>query len=98
MSDLENFFFDAQPPISRDQVYVSWTETWSLSRYIEEWLRSRRLRMDDAARAAVYHAITRYPWQGPLRKSDVDYYLDTSVNKAELALPGAFSEVRKTSR
>jgi hypothetical protein len=94
----DHFDFDAQPPISRDQVYVSWSETMPISRYIEEWLKSRRLRTDDAARAHVHHSIMRYPWTGPLRKADVDFYLDSSVNKAELQLPETFSEVRKTAK
>ena len=86
---MNNFDFSAQAPLARDRIYVSWSETWSLSRYIEEWLKSRRLRTDDAARAHVYHAIARYSWKGPLRKIDVDPYLDASINKAELAIPEA---------
>lgn len=90
----DNFDFDAQPLISRDQIYISWSETVPIARYIEEWLKSRRLRTDDAARAHVHHAITRYPWTGPLRKSDVDFYLDSSVNKAELELPQSMGQVK----
>ena len=84
---MDKFDFDAQAPLARDRIYVTWSETWPISRYIEDWLESRRLRTDDAARAHVYHAIARYSWKGPLRKIDVDHYLDTSVSKAELALP-----------
>lgn len=84
---MERFDFDAQAPIARDRIYVSWSETWPISRYIEDWLKSRRLRTDDAARAHIYHSIARYTWTGPLRKPDVDHYLDNSVNTAELALP-----------
>ena len=89
---MNNFDFDAQTPISRDRIYLSWSETCSLARYIEEYLKSRRLRTDDAARAHIHLFIKRYPWKGPLRKPDVDHYLDTSVNRAELAVP----EVSKT--
>ena len=84
---MNNFDFDAQPPLARDRIYVSWSETVSMARYIEDWLKSRRLRTDDAARAHVHHTITRYSWTGPLRKVDVDPYLDGSINKAELAMP-----------
>ena len=84
---MSNFDFDAQTPISRDRIYLSWSETCSLARYIEDYLTSRHLRTDDAARAHIHHFIKRYPWQGPLRKPDVDHYLDTSVNRAELAVP-----------
>ena len=72
---MNNFDFDAQAPLQRDRIYVSWSETVSMARYIEDWLKSRRLRTDDAARAHVHHAIARYPWKGPLRKQDVDHYL-----------------------
>jgi hypothetical protein len=82
---MSNFDFDAQTPISRDRIYMSWSETWSLPRYIEDYLKSRRLRTDDAARAHIHNFIVRYPWRGPLRKPDVDHYLDASVNQAELA-------------
>jgi len=84
---MDKFDFDVQAPIARNRIYVTWSETWELPRYIEEYLKSRRLRTDDAARAHVHHWIARYPWKGPLRKSDLDHYLDTSVSKAELALP-----------
>ena len=92
---MDKFDFDAQAPLPRDRIYVTWSETWPLSRYIEEWLKTRRLRTDDAARAHVYHSIARYVWKGPLRKQDVDHYLDTSINKAELALPEALQAARK---
>jgi len=92
---MNNFDFDAQAPLARDRIYVTWSETVSLARYIEDWLKSRRLRLDDAARAHIYHAIARYPWKGPLRKIDVDGYLDSSVNKSELALPEAVQAARQ---
>jgi len=92
---MDNFEFDAQPPASRDQVYVSWTETWPISRYIEDYLATRKLRVDDAARAHIHHTITRYPWTGPLRKADVDYFLDTSIRKEELLLPESMQAVWK---
>ena len=91
---MSRFDFDAQAPISRDRIYVSWSETWPLTRYVEEWLKARRLRIDDAARAHVHHAIVRYPWKGPLRKIDVDPYLDASINKAELAVPEGMQKAR----
>jgi hypothetical protein len=84
---MDKFDFDTQAPIARDRIYVTWSETVSLARYIEDYLKSRRLRTDDAARAHIYHSIVRYSWKGPLRKQDVDHYLDTSISKAELALP-----------
>jgi hypothetical protein len=89
---MNNFDFDAQTPVSRDRIYVSWSETWPLPEYIEAYLKARRLRTDDAARAHVFHVITRYPWTGPLRKVDVDYFLDTTINREELALPPAMQE------
>ena len=89
VSRPDNFDFAAQPPVPRDRVYITWSETWPIARYIEEWLSTRKLRTDDAARAQVFHSISRYPWSGPLRKADVDHYVDTSVNREELALPEA---------
>ena len=93
---MENFDFDAQPPASRDRIYISWSESWTIARYIEEYLKAHRLRTDDAARAHVHHCIQRYPWTGPLRKADVDYFLSTSLNKAELKVPEMVSQARKT--
>jgi hypothetical protein len=93
---VDKFDFDAQAPLPRDRIYVSWNETWALSQYIEEYLKTRNLRRDEAARAHVFHAINRYPWSGPLRKADVDYFLDGSISKSELALPEVVSQIRKT--
>ena len=95
---MDNFDFDAQAPVSRDRIYVSWSETWTLPQYIEDYLKTRQLRTDDAARSQIHHSISRYPWTGPLRKADVDYFLDTSINKEELALPASMGQVRKTGK
>lgn len=92
---MDRFDFDAQAPIARDRIYVTWSETWPIARYIEAYLQERRLRTDDGARALVHHAIVRYPWKGPLRKSDIDHYLDTTVNRQELVLPEAVRRAGK---
>ena len=86
---MDKYDFDAQTPVPRNRIYVTWSETWEVSRYIEDYLMTRQLRIDDAARAHIHHCIARYPWRGPLRKPDIDHYLDTTVSRQELARPPA---------
>jgi hypothetical protein len=83
---MENFDFAAQPPVSRDRIYVSWTEQWDVARYVDDYLASRKLRRDDAARARVWRSIEGFQTPGALRKADIDYFLDVNV-RPELELP-----------
>ena len=82
---MDNFDFAAQPPATRDRIYVSWNEQWEVSRYVEAYLKERGLRTDPAARERVRESIELCPAHGSLRKADVDYWLDCHV-KQELAV------------
>ena len=91
---MDNFDFAAQPPTSRDRIYVSWSEQWDLPRYVEAYLKERGLRTDQAAHERVQKAIAKCPVKGALRKADIDYYLDCHV-KQELVLPEMKAVKRK---
>ena len=83
---MDNFDFAAQPPVSRDRIYVSWTEQWDLPRYVNDYLETRKLRRDDEARARVRKCIEEFRIEGALRKADVDYLLDANIRR-ELEMP-----------
>jgi hypothetical protein len=87
---MDNFDFAAQPPVSRDRIYVSWNEQWDLPRYVNDYLQTRKLRSDEQAREHIRRSIAEYKAEGPLRKADVDYYLDANVRQ-ELELPAGLS-------
>ncbi|HEX7403746.1 MAG TPA: hypothetical protein VF287_07010 [Usitatibacter sp.] len=84
--DFENL--DLNPPISTDRIYVSWSERWDIPRYVDNYLRERKLRLDDGVRAKICDHIGRYPYKGVLKKADLDDYLDTQTAdlKAEAAM------------
>ena len=63
----------------RNRIYVSWNEEWDLLTYVQQYLKDRGLKDDHIARKAVREWIDRYPSQGPLKKADVDFYLDKNV-------------------
>jgi hypothetical protein len=86
---MDNFDFSAQPDIPRDRIYVSWNEQWDLERYVDDYLATRKLRIDAEARARIRKSIAEFTGTGALRKSDVDYYLDANVRK-ELELPAGW--------
>jgi hypothetical protein len=67
-----------QPP-PPDRIYVSWTEHWDLPRYVDSYLKERKLAVNDELRGAVRRRIARFPGRGTLRKSDMDYYLDANA-------------------
>ena len=63
--------------VNRDEVFVTWSTTWPMDRYIGWYLESRKHPVNDEWRDAVRETLKQYPGQGALRKSDVDFYLDT---------------------
>ena len=75
--DFENLKLNST--VSRDRVYVSWTEQWDMDRYVDNYLSERKLSLSDAARAAIRSRIEGYPWEGPRKKADLDSYLDGTV-------------------
>ena len=78
-----------------EKIYVSWTEQWGVTRYIDHYLTSRKYAVDDQSRAALRMLIAQYPSKAPLKKSDLDFYLDANV-KNILKLEKAVKEKKKT--
>jgi hypothetical protein len=68
-----------KPRLAPIRIYVSWTEYWDLPRYVDHYLKERRLAVNAALRAAVSRRMAKYPGAGPLRKADMDYYLDANA-------------------
>ena len=66
--------------MSIDRIYVSWTEQWDVSRYVEDYLRTRRLPPDKEARARIRECIDHYPGEPPFTKSSLDYFLDANFS------------------
>jgi hypothetical protein len=62
-----------------EKIYVSWTEQWKVAQYIDHYLTSRKYVVNDQSRAAIRMLIAQYPSKGPLKKSDLDFYLDANV-------------------
>ena len=87
---MDNFDFSAQPPAARDRIYVSWTEQWEVTRYVDDYLQTRKLRTDAEARERIQRCIAEFKVEGALRKADVDYYLDVNV-RGELELPAGWN-------
>jgi hypothetical protein len=69
----------SRSPRSPVRIYISWTEQWDLPRYVDHYLKERRLAVNAALRAAVSRRIARYPGAGTLKKADLDYYLDANA-------------------
>ena len=90
---MDEFDFAAQPPATRDRIYVSWNEQWDIKRYVADYLAQRGLRADQVAQERVLKVIGECPVEGSLRKADIDYYLDCRVKK-ELEIP-ELQQVRK---
>ena len=65
--------------MTRNRIYVSWNEEWDLLTYVQNYLKERGLRDDTTARLKVRECIDRYTVQGPLKKADVDFYLDRNI-------------------
>ena len=73
--------FALDETVRTDRIYVSWTEHWDIPRYIDSYLRSRTITVTELSRAAILQCIRSYPGRAPYRKADMDYYLDTNVER-----------------
>ena len=69
----------SHPVVDRSVIFVSWEDTWPVERYVRAYLRERELPVDDAWVTAVQAWLGGYPEDEPLRKSDVDYFLDINA-------------------
>ena len=72
--DFDNL--DLNPKIPTDRIYVSWEERWDLPRYVDNYARERKLKLDSETRSAIFDRIGRYPYKGVLKKVELDQYLD----------------------
>jgi hypothetical protein len=70
------------PGVSIDRIYISWTESWDLDRYVEHYLRERAHEPDEEARAALLGLIALYPGAPPFTKANMDYFLDANCQGA----------------
>jgi hypothetical protein len=66
-----------------DKVYVSWTEAWDVSRYVEHYLRVRGFVSSPERRTRLLKRIEQYPGEAPFTRSSLDYYLDANGGKFE---------------
>jgi hypothetical protein len=64
-----------------DRIYASWTEQWDIARYVDHYLESRNYVVDAAARAGIRQLIAHFPGKAPIKKGDLDFYLDRNVPK-----------------
>jgi hypothetical protein len=68
-------------PIFSAPVFVTWTQQWDMDRYVEHYVRSRRLTAHEHAREAVREALASYPGRTPYTKSALDFYLDANLGR-----------------
>jgi hypothetical protein len=69
--------FQSRPP--SESIYVSWTEQWDVPRYVDHYLRERKLAVNAELRGAVSRRIAKFPSLGVRKKCDLDYYLDSNA-------------------
>jgi hypothetical protein len=75
--DLRNI--SARPSNPTDRIYVSWTEYWDLVRYVDHYITSRNYPVTDQMRAKIRECMAKYPGGHPLKKADMDFYLDSNA-------------------
>ena len=77
----------SHPVLDRSVILVSWEDTWPVERYVRAYLRERELPVDAAWIQAVLTWMGGYPEEEPLRKSDVDYFLDINAERWAPVVP-----------
>jgi hypothetical protein len=71
-------FPETIPSPQRDVVLIGWDQSCAVEEYVDRYLQDRSYPLTGIWRDAVRNAIAVYEQSGPLRKSDVDYYLDAN--------------------
>ena len=70
-------------------MHVSWDLSWPVARYVDWYLENRRHPRTATWSDAVLDMLKAYPAEGPMRKSDVDYFLDTNASRWKPLASGA---------
>jgi hypothetical protein len=78
MEDL-NVAPESLTSVNREEIHVSWTTAWPVERYVGWYLESRKHPENEEWRTAVRDALRGFPVSGPMRKTDVDFFLDTNA-------------------
>lgn len=78
MEDL-NVALEPAAPFNRDEIHLSWTTTWPVERYVRWYLESRKHPANDEWHGAVREMLKSFPATGPMRKTDVDFFLDSNA-------------------
>ena len=59
--------------------WANMTQQWDMEQYIEHYVRSRRLSVDE--HRTVRAALDCYPGNTPYTKSALDFYLDANLGR-----------------
>jgi hypothetical protein len=76
-----------------ERVYISWTNHWEMDQYVDHYLTSRHYAVTAEARAAIRKLISHIKTR-PLKKADLDFFLDANVGK-KLKLEKASAKNKK---
>lgn len=63
-----------------DRAFVSLTEPYERSYFVDEWLKSRKYKVDDNGRAVVNRVIDNYTGRAPIKRADLEKYLDANIS------------------
>ena len=78
---VESAQFPTFAMVAIRQVFISWTQQWNLDEYVEHYMRSRRLKANDATRMSLLRCMSSYTGPVPYRKSDLDFFLDANYSR-----------------
>lgn len=73
-------------PAAIDRIFVSMTQQWDLETYVDSYLSSRRIARTHANRERVWDCVIEFRGRAPYMKSDLDFFLDAHLDRAQ---PGA---------
>lgn len=60
----------------KDRIWVSPTEHWELSHFIDYYLKGGVYEVNNKNRNLVKRAISNYPGRSPIKREDLTVYLD----------------------
>lgn len=65
-----------------DRVFVSRTESWEVSYFVDRWLTTRDCGLTHENRRLVNEAVNSYQGRAPIMRDDLNAYLDRKFRKS----------------
>ena len=65
-----------------DRIFVSLSEAWEVDYYVGHYLKSHGYADTDSNRSVIHAEMDKFPGRAPIKRTDMDAWLDKRVSRA----------------